>query len=61
MTNGGPSLREKEKCPDTEFFLVRIFLHSVRIQENTDTKKLRIWTLFTQCLTPEPQLFKEKQ
>ena len=23
--------------------------YSVRIQENTDQKKLRIWTLFTQC------------
>ena len=23
--------------------------YSVRIQENTDKKKLRIWTLFTQC------------
>ena len=32
-------------CPNTEFFLVRIFLYSVRIQENTDQKKLRIWTL----------------
>ena len=31
-----------KKCPNTEFFLVRI-------QENTDQKKLRIWTLFTQC------------
>ena len=40
------------------FFLVRILLHSdwmrskssnsVRIQEYTDQKKLRIWTLFTQ-------------
>ena len=30
-------------CPNTEFFLVRI-------QENTDQKKLRIWTLFTHCL-----------
>ena len=31
------------------FFLVCIFLHphSVQIQENTDQKKLRIWTLFT--------------
>ena len=29
----------REKCP--EFFLVRI-------QENTDQKKLRIWTLFKQ-------------
>ena len=36
-----PSLREK--CPKTEFLLVRI-------QENTDQKKLRIWTLFTQYL-----------
>ena len=26
----------REKCPNTEFFLVRIFLYSVRIQENTD-------------------------
>ena len=29
------------KCPNKEFFLVRI-------QENTDQKKLCIWTLFTQ-------------
>ena len=39
----------REKCPNTEFFLVCIFLYSVRIQENTDQKRLRIWTLFTQC------------
>ena len=32
-----------ENYPSTEFFLVRIFLYSVRIQENTDQKKLRIW------------------
>ena len=31
------------------FFLARIFLYLVRIQENTDQEKLRIWTLFTQC------------
>ena len=39
-----------------KFFLARIFLHSqisispysVRMRENTDQKKLRIWTLFTQ-------------
>ena len=37
----------REKCPNTEFFQVRIFLHSVRIQENTEQKNLRIWTLFT--------------
>ena len=37
-----------EKCPNTEFFPVRIFPHSVRMWENTDQKKLRIWTLFTQ-------------
>ena len=43
-----------EKCPNTEFFLVLIFPHSispysVRMRENTDQKKLCIWTLFTQC------------
>ena len=40
----------REKCPNTELSLVRIFLQSVRIRENTDQNKLRIWTLFTQCL-----------
>ena len=25
-------------------------LNSIRTQENTDQKKLRIWTLFTQCI-----------
>ena len=50
----------REKCPNKEFFLVRIFLYSdwilrkspfsVQIQENTEQKKLRIWTLFTQWL-----------
>ena len=52
----------REKCPNTEFFLVRIFPYSdwirgdsispysVRIHENTYQKKLRIWTLYTQCL-----------
>ena len=29
------------KCPNTEFFLVRIIFCSVRIQENTVQKKLR--------------------
>ena len=33
----------REKCPNTKFFLVRI-------PENTDQKKLRISTLFTQWL-----------
>ena len=50
----------REMYPNMEFFLVRIFLYpteygdlrskfpySVRIQENTDKKKLLIWTLFT--------------
>ena len=32
-----------EKCPDTEFFLVRI-------RENTGQKKLRIWTNFTELV-----------
>ena len=39
----------REKCPNKEFFLVRIFPYSVRLRENTDQKKPRIWTLFTQC------------
>ena len=46
--------------PNTDFFLVRIFMHSdwiqsisphsVRMRENTDQKKLHIWTLFKQCV-----------
>ena len=39
-----------EKCPNTEFFLVRIFPYSVRIRKNTDQKKLRNWTLHTVCI-----------
>ena len=39
-----------KKCPSTKYFLVHIFLYSVRIQENTDQKILRIGTLFTQCV-----------
>ena len=50
----------REKCPNTGFFLVRVFphsdwirrdsisLYSVGMRRNTDQKKLRIWTLFTQ-------------
>ena len=38
----------REKRPNTELFLVRIFLYSDWIQKNTDQKKLRIWALFTQ-------------
>ena len=34
---GGFSLRRK--CPDTEFFLVRISPYPVQIRENTDQKK----------------------
>ena len=37
-----------ENCPNKEFFLFRILLYSVRMQENTDQKNLRIWALFTQ-------------
>ena len=43
-----------EKCPNTEFFSGPYFpafeLNAVRMRENTDQKKLRIWTLFTQCV-----------
>ena len=28
----------REKCPNTEFFVVRIFIYSIRKQENTDQK-----------------------
>ena len=44
-----------EKCPNTEFFwsvFSRIRTEYgeiiVQMRENTDQKKLRIWTLFTQ-------------
>ena len=39
-------LSQCEKCPNTEIFLVRIFLHSVRTQENTDQKKILYWDTF---------------
>ena len=35
----------REKCPNTKFFCGP---YSVRMQENTDQKKLRIWTLSLQ-------------
>ena len=42
----------REKCPNTELFwfedLGSKSPYSVRIWENTDQKKLRIWTLATQ-------------
>ena len=38
----------RETCPSVELFLVRTFLYSERTEENTNQKKLRIWTLFTQ-------------
>ena len=51
----------REKCQNTEVFLVRIFTHSdwirrdteysVWMRENTDQKNLCIWTLFTQWLS----------
>ena len=37
-----------KKHLNTEFFLVRVFLYLDWIQENTDKKNLRIWTIFTQ-------------
>ena len=57
----------REKCPNAEFFLVHISPHSnwiwrdspysARMRENTDQKKVRIWTLFRKwcylfCTTP---------
>ena len=53
-----------EKCPNTEFYLVRIFLYSVLIQENTDQKILRFLTRFSQWLSQltvtTKRLWKEK-
>ena len=40
----------REKCPNTEFFLVCIFPYSVWIREEKDQKRLRIWTLFRQIV-----------
>ena len=38
-------------CIWTEYGeILHISPYSVRMRENTDQKKLRIWTLFTQCL-----------
>ena len=49
----------REKCPNTEYFLVLILLYSDWIQENTEQKILRIWTLFTHCF-PWKIIFSEK-
>ena len=59
----GVGYKLRENCSNTDVFLVRIFRHSnwvpvwisglsispysVRMRENTDQKRLRIWTLFT--------------
>ena len=48
LTSECKNLALREKCPNTEFFLLCIFLYSGLIQENTDQKNLLIWTLFTQ-------------
>ena len=44
-------ITHREKCSNTEFFLVCVFLYSLQIQENTDHRKLFIWRLFTQYVT----------
>ena len=38
-----------EKCPNREFFLFCIFPYLDWMRENTEHKKISIWTLFTQC------------
>ena len=38
------------------FFLVRIFLYSVQIQENAGQKKLSIWTFLKQLADSIPKL-----
>ena len=60
----------REKCPNTELFLVRIFLISVRIQENTDKNNsvfghfsrsvlpmLSSFLLFIPCQVPHSQVY----
>ena len=37
----------REKCPNTEYFLVRIFLYSGWIQESTDQKKNSVFVHFS--------------
>ena len=44
------NLSLREMSPNTELFVVRIFLYSDRTQKNTDQKYLRIWTHFMQCM-----------
>ena len=57
------TLRVYKDFPNTEFFwsvlshiqteyreILHISPYSARMRENTDQKKLRIWTLFTQCV-----------
>ena len=39
----------REKFPNTKFLSSRILRYPVRIQENTDQKKLHIWIFFTHC------------
>ena len=58
MLNISFSLSLRKKCPNTKFFLFRIFPYSVRMRENTDQKKLRIRTLFKQCVI---QLIKKEK
>ena len=36
-----------EKSANTEFFLVRNYPYLAQIRQNTDHKKLCIWTIFT--------------
>ena len=50
------NLSRREKCPNTDFFLVRIFPYSDLIRENADWKKLRILTLYTQCMALKSSL-----
>ena len=66
--DGWPQYSMREKYPNTEFFLVSIFLYSDcilllkspysgRIPGNTDQKKLCIWTLFIHAVSKLPEMF----
>ena len=47
----------REKCPNIQFFLVRISPYSVWIWENMDQKNLHIWTRFKQWLCKQTKRF----
>ena len=50
-----PASPLREMCANTEYFLVRIFLHYSKYSKIWTRKKLRIWTLFMQFTPREKE------